>query len=45
MIGLMREITEVTEQNRNVASEVGEVSATLAQKAESLRSALTHFRT
>lgn len=45
MIGLMREITEVTEQNRTVASEVGEVSATLAQKAESLRSALTRFRT
>ena len=45
MIELMRQITEVTEQNRTVATEVGGVSASLAQKSESLRAALTHFRT
>ncbi len=45
MIELMRQVTEVAEQNRTVASEVGGVSATLAQKSESLRAALTHFRT
>ena len=45
MIDLMRRITEAAEQNRTVASEVGGVSAALAEKSETLRAALTHFRT
>jgi methyl-accepting chemotaxis protein len=45
MMELMQKITELTEQNRNVAGEVGGVSATLAQKSEGLRASLSHFRT
>jgi methyl-accepting chemotaxis protein len=45
MIELMQQITAMTEQNRTAAGEVGGVSATLAQKSEGLRAALSHFRT
>ena len=44
LIDLMNQIYSLSEQNRSVAIEVGEVSAGMAQKSEGLREALSRFK-
>ena len=44
LIELMNQIHVLSEQNRTVSSEVGEVSVSLAEKSENLREALARFK-
>ncbi|NVN89594.1 MAG: hypothetical protein HXX11_03230 [Desulfuromonadales bacterium] len=44
LIELMQQIIMLSEQNSSVASEVGDVSITLATKSESLREELSKFK-
>jgi methyl-accepting chemotaxis protein len=44
LIELMKQIIILSEQNNTVASEVGGVAASLAEKSESLRGVLSKFR-
>ncbi|MDD2898422.1 MAG: methyl-accepting chemotaxis protein [Desulfuromonadaceae bacterium] len=44
LIELMQQVIVLTEQNRSVASEVGGVSASLAEKSEGLRGVLAKFK-
>ena len=44
LIELMNQICALSEQNRSVSGEVGGVSASLAEKSESLREALMRFK-
>jgi len=41
---MMQQIIILSEQNSSVASEVGGVAATLAEKSESLRGVLAKFK-